>query len=518
MMLCPKCGQEVAEQEALCPHCGETLIQPETEPTVEPMEESIVENVVSEDVPAEDSAETAPEAETATPEEGTEAEAESDESPEAAAEETAEEVPAEEPKKKKSGLAILAGVIIALLLIVVVGLGFALKYVSDGGSLSALASSLTEKKLDADAKAVTVQNASGETISELDNRMLSFYYWGEYYYFVNSYGFQFDSSLPLDEQVYEEVTDSATGETTVTTWHDYFMDCANYSITQIEAMKVEGEAAGFVLPEDYQAEYDAVLESMATNAASAGFVDEDGNGDALAYIQDSYGDDATIETFEQYLYDSYYASAYSDEIYYGFTYETEDLEAYFDENADYFASYGVEKSDIPNVNVRHILVEPEYEEDGTIADESWEAAEEEAQRILDEWKAGDATEESFAELANTYSADSGSNTNGGLYDNVYPGEMVETFNNWCFDEGRQVGDTDIVKTDYGYHIMYFVGYTDEYYYLTVAESDMRYYDGNGYLEDMVSQYSAVYTEDADTVYPAAVKTIMESNTTTETAG
>ena len=35
--------------------------------------------------------------------------------------------------------------------------------------------------------------------------------------------------------------------------------------------------------------------------------------------------------------------------------------------------------------------------------------------------------------------------------------MVPTFNDWVFDESRKPGDTGIVKTDYGYHIMYFVG-------------------------------------------------------------
>lgn len=507
MMLCPKCGQEMAEQETLCPHCGETLTQPEAEEVVETVEEPVVEEVTTEEA-AEAVEETAEETAEEPPEETAE---DSEETTEETAEEAVEE--AQQPKKKKSGLAILTGVVIAVLLIVVVGLGFALKYVSDGNSLpsfSDLVASAKEKKFDADALAVTVENTNGDVVTELDNGMLSFYYWGEYYYFINAYGFQFDSTLPLDEQVFEEVTDSETGVTTVTTWHDYFMECANYSITQIEAMKHEGEAVGFTMPEDYQAEYDSVIASMATNAASAGFVDAEGNGDALAYIQDSYGEDATIEDFEQYLYDSYYASAYSDEIYYSFSYEQEELEAYFDENADYFATYGIEKSEVPNVNVRHILIEPVYEDDGTISDEAWADAEAEAQSILEEWQSGDATEESFAELANTYSADPGSNTTGGLYDNVYPGEMVDTFNDWCFDTGREIGDVDIVQTSYGYHIMYFMGYTDEYYYLTVAESDMRYYEGNALLEELVNGFTTQYTEDADIKYPAAVKSIMES--------
>ena len=35
--------------------------------------------------------------------------------------------------------------------------------------------------------------------------------------------------------------------------------------------------------------------------------------------------------------------------------------------------------------------------------------------------------------------------------------MVKEFNDWCFDAAREPGDTGLVKTQYGYHVMYFVG-------------------------------------------------------------
>ena len=35
--------------------------------------------------------------------------------------------------------------------------------------------------------------------------------------------------------------------------------------------------------------------------------------------------------------------------------------------------------------------------------------------------------------------------------------MVEAFNDWCFDPARSAGDTGVVETEYGYHVMYFVG-------------------------------------------------------------
>ena len=78
-----------------------------------------------------------------------------------------------------------------------------------------------------------------------------------------------------------------------------------------------------------------------------------------------------------------------------------------------------------------------------------------AQALLDRWESGEATEEAFALLANEYSTDPGSNTKGGLYEYVYQGDMVETFDAWCFDESRKTGDTGLVKTTYGYHVMFY---------------------------------------------------------------
>ena len=100
------------------------------------------------------------------------------------------------------------------------------------------------------------------------------------------------------------------------------------------------------------------------------------------------------------------------------------------------------------VAVRHILIRTDESTDAA-------AAEQQAKDILAQWQAGDQTEESFAALAVEYSAD-GNAADGGLYTGVTQGQMVETFNDWCFDPSRQPGDTGIVQTEYGYHVMYFV--------------------------------------------------------------
>lgn len=111
------------------------------------------------------------------------------------------------------------------------------------------------------------------------------------------------------------------------------------------------------------------------------------------------------------------------------------------------------------VNVRHILIQVEADEDGVYTDEAKAAALEKAEEILQEWRDGDASEESFAALAEQYSEDSGSNTNGGLYEQVYPGQMVTEFNDFCFAENRASGDVEIVFNEgsyCGYHVVYFV--------------------------------------------------------------
>ena len=109
-------------------------------------------------------------------------------------------------------------------------------------------------------------------------------------------------------------------------------------------------------------------------------------------------------------------------------------------------------------NVRHILFTTDADStDDAAKTQAEKTAKEQADKVYQEWKDGDATEDSFAELAGVYSQDPGSASKGGLYENVYEGQMVPEFNDWVFDPDRKVGDTGIVKTSYGYHIMYFSG-------------------------------------------------------------
>jgi hypothetical protein len=47
--------------------------------------------------------------------------------------------------------------------------------------------------------------------------------------------------------------------------------------------------------------------------------------------------------------------------------------------------------------------------------------------------------------------------NGGRYQGIRKGQMLQVIDQWCFDPARQTGDTGILRSEYGVHILYFSG-------------------------------------------------------------
>ena len=152
---------------------------------------------------------------------------------------------------------------------------------------------------------------------------------------------------------------------------------------------------------------------------------------------------------------------------------------------------GVEDNKTPLVNVRHILITEGGTYDATTGqttytDEELAAAKEKAEKILAMYEAGIQNEEAFKALALEHNTDPGSKENGGLYEDVYPGQMVEAFNDWCFAEGRKPGDTGIVMTPYGAHIMYYVSMGTEIYRDMLIENSLRSADTAAWYEALVN--------------------------------
>lgn len=318
---------------------------------------------------------------------------------------------------------------------------------------------------------------AGDT--ELTVGQLQLYYWMQVREFLSQYSsylqyFSLDYTQGLDVQL------CALEEKTMT-WQQYFLQGALEAWQTYASMAAEAEKAGFKMPAEYQEMLDGMAADLDESAVASGFE----NGTEV--LHKSLGNTVEMEDYLRFM-----------EIYYrGYSYfmnqsesikEPTDAEvkAFFEEHAEGYAESGITK-DSKYVDVRHVLITPEVAEgESEATEEAWAAAEKRAQELLDEWRAGKADEDAFAEMANTYSTDPGSNTNGGLYTGVYEGQMLQAFNDWCFDASRQYGDYGIVETNYGYHIMFYVGGTP--IWQDYVRSDMKQEQADSVVEGIRSGY------------------------------
>ena len=159
----------------------------------------------------------------------------------------------------------------------------------------------------------------------------------------------------------------------------------------------------------------------------------------------------------------------------------EELAAWYEDHSGTFASQE------PLVDIRHMLLVPkdvileenvwkpadaepviletvEIREDGRVkcSENAWQICEEDAEEMLAKWKKDvRCSEATFADLANKNSADTGTALDGGGYQGIRKGQLMEALDAWCFDPARQSGDTTMIRSEYGLHVLYFSkGYTE----------------------------------------------------------
>jgi hypothetical protein len=102
--------------------------------------------------------------------------------------------------------------------------------------------------------------------------------------------------------------------------------------------------------------------------------------------------------------------------------------------------------------------------------------------LLDTWKAGEATEESFAALCDENSLYT--SVDGGLYEELSSSSMDEDLAGWLFDETRQYGDTTSITAYDGYtYIAYFVGNGDPQWKVSIR-STLTSSNMSSYLEEI----------------------------------
>ncbi len=116
-------------------------------------------------------------------------------------------------------------------------------------------------------------------------------------------------------------------------------------------------------------------------------------------------------------------------------------------------------------NFRHILLLPENGSEEALA-----ACLKEAENMRAAWEKNyKHSEGTFADLAYQNSRDTGTARDGGAYYQVRQDQLPEILAGWCFDAGRQAGDTTVLQSDLGVHILYFSGSSDTAANQTEAE-------------------------------------------------
>lgn len=316
----------------------------------------------------------------------------------------------------------------------------------------------------------------------LTNGQLQMFYWTEVRNFLSSYG-SYATYLGLDLTKPLDVQTCAMADSPCT-WQQFFLASALNTWRNYQATTAEAEASGFQMDAQTQAQLDGAIQNLEDSAPMYGFED------ASALLASDVGAGADLEDYSHFLGLYYTGSLYFSDACAKQEPTDEEVEAYFNENEEAYAKNGLTR-DNKSVDVRHVLVMPQGATSDNIRTDTfdeaaWEASRVKAEELLAQWEKGDKSEESFAELAKANSQD-GSASDGGLYTGVTEGQMVEAFNDWCFDDIRKPGDYGIVKTEFGYHLMFFVNSTP--IWKDSAKSDLSNARANELLNTILEKYT-----------------------------
>lgn len=398
--------------------------------------------------------------------------------------------------------------------------------------------SYTADDFDSDAVVAAIGDA------ELTNGQLQVYYWLEVAaYQAAGHETAPDFSQSLDTQVCE-IDDS------VNSWQQYFLRRALNTWHTSQALALQSTDEGIPTEEAYQpnearheeymtgmpatailygyhnnytintlhqAYLDAIPDMLEQLAADRGFAD------VSALAADIAGaSEADLQAYAA-LYNTGYM--YFTSLSYYFAPTEEEVTAYYEEHAQEYAEAGITADSGKLVDIRNLLLVPTVptekpkaadktqdtepttapetvvvNEDGTVicSEALWEACFASAQELVKEYeadlransfKSAKTTEDAlFADLANKNSDDANTALDGGLYQNIRQGQLTEAVDAWCFDESRQYGDVEIVRSGLGYHILFFKDSTEAWY--AAAEADLKAEMGAEKMAEAREKYPA----------------------------
>ena len=321
------------------------------------------------------------------------------------------------------------------------------------------------------------------------NAEYQYYYTTAYNNFTYQYGsyaslLGLDTSADLDEQTVQSSLFTMLGleipeslqpadeeETAEFTWDDYFRETALQNMAQVTAIWDAAVKAGYTLSEEAAEEIDSTIASFETMATANNLRGADG------YAAVIYGKGVTASLVRELLERAYIAEEYSADIYESFEYSADEINAYYDENADAFDAISfdyylveAEKVEVTETVTDEETGEETEETNEEVTDETMAEAKEEADSLLEAAQSGAAQGAlSFAEAVAETMGDEAETTEikslfGYSVTSGY-GVMAE----WLLDSAREPGDMAVLENEgVGYYVVCFNSRSDNSDYNGVA--------------------------------------------------
>ena len=511
MEKCKFCDAQLEEGSTVCPGCGKDNAAQQAPVEETPAAETVAEQETAEveqPAAAEGTADTQPasEAEAAPADQQPENQEDKETAPAEQQSEKQEDAKSETPAAKtglsagKLALAVAAVVVVIAIVVALVSGGKVKEPAQETPTEETAAEvqptipadgnpddetckgtyTITDEAAEADADKIVAKIGD----HTLTNGQLRVFYWQTVTNYLSSntgsymmYYVGLDITQPLDTQRCMEDENL--------TWQQFFLKEALNAWKNYVVLSEKAAESGMEMEADAKAYLDSIEDNLTQLAQSYGLEN------AQELLKVNLGAGVNIEDFANFQRLVINGNLYYDDFQAGINPTAEELDAFFAQHEEDYVASGITK-DGDFVDVRHVLISPEggtTDENGTTtySDAEWEACETKARELMNSWTLGDRSESSFAALAQSASQDPGSASNGGLYQNVREGQMVPEFNDWCFDEKREPGHSGIVKTDYGYHLMYFVGRTPIWEYYT--RQDYILDKSNAMVQELIGRQS-----------------------------
>ena len=321
------------------------------------------------------------------------------------------------------------------------------------------------------------------------NAEYQYYYTTAYNNFTYQYGsyaslLGLDTSADLDEQTVQSSLFTMLGleipeslqpadeeETAEFTWDDYFRETALQNMAQVTAIWDAAVKAGCTLSEEAAEEIDSTIASFETMATANNLRGADG------YAAVIYGKGVTASLVRELLERAYIAEEYSADIYESFEYSADEINAYYDENADAFDAISfdyylveAEKVEVTETVTDEETGEETEETNEEVTDETMAEAKEEADSLLEAAQSGAAQGAlSFAEaVAETMGEEAEATEIKSLFGYSVTsgyGVMAE----WLLDSAREPGDMAVLENEgVGYYVVCFNSRSDNSDYNGVA--------------------------------------------------